>query len=263
MGDVPDRDREARIEELLLTGLTHYFADQHDLAINVWTRVLFIDRGHAKARAYIERARSAIAERQREGDELLFTSSAALDRGDAHGARELVRSAVERGASSEDALALLARIDRLESAGRADVPRDKTSTAGSAHGSMVSAGSRFRRWQWITAGLLAGIIMGAGAIVVLAQRGATGWPFTTVTEGPQPALGAPVPVPSAAEVVLSRAEALYARGRLHEALEALDAIAASDPLRPRADQIASEIQKQLLSGIRTRESTDPNPLRRP
>ena len=33
-----DRERDARIEELLLTGLSHYFSGQHELAINVWTR---------------------------------------------------------------------------------------------------------------------------------------------------------------------------------------------------------------------------------
>src|SRR5688572_31653748 len=113
----PLRDHESsesRIEELLLAGLDHYFSGQHELAINVWTRVLFIDRGHARARAYIERARGAIAERQRKGEELLHTGSAAFDRGDAARARELVASAVDHGASAEDALALLARIERLE-----------------------------------------------------------------------------------------------------------------------------------------------------
>src|SRR4051812_3347637 len=71
---VPLREHESsasRIEELLLAGLDHYFNGQHELAISVWTRVLFLDRSHARARAYIERARSAIAERQREGEELL------------------------------------------------------------------------------------------------------------------------------------------------------------------------------------------------
>ncbi len=111
-----DRDRDARIEELLVLGLDHYFSEQHELAINVWTRVLFIDRGHARARAYIERARSAVAERQRQGDELLHTGVAALDRGDAGAARELVASAVEHGASGDEAMALLARIERLETA---------------------------------------------------------------------------------------------------------------------------------------------------
>ena len=115
-GDVLERERDARIEEFLLAGLDHYFSEQYDLAINVWTRVLFIDRGHARARAYIERARGAIAERQRKGDELLYTGAVALDRGDAGTARELVTSAVEHGASADEALALIARIDRLETA---------------------------------------------------------------------------------------------------------------------------------------------------
>src|SRR3989304_8180536 len=80
--EVPERDRDARVEELLLSGLDHYFSGQHDLAINVWTRVLFLDRGHARARAYIERARSALAEQQRESEELLHRGVAALDRGE-------------------------------------------------------------------------------------------------------------------------------------------------------------------------------------
>src|SRR5512140_1193129 len=96
-GDVPERDRDARVEELLLTGLDHYFAGQHELAINVWTRVLFLDRGHARARAYIERARSAISERQREAEELVHTGIAAFQRGESDVARRLLTSGIERG----------------------------------------------------------------------------------------------------------------------------------------------------------------------
>jgi hypothetical protein len=116
-----ERDREARVEELLLSGLDHYFAGQHELAINVWTRALFIDRGHARARAYIERARGALAERQREGEELIHTGAAAFERGEAETARRLLMAAVEQGTITEEALALLDRIDRLRAAG---VPRE-------------------------------------------------------------------------------------------------------------------------------------------
>ena len=54
-------DDDARIEHLLVTGLDHYFAGEFEPAINLWTRVLFLDRTHDRARAYIERARSAQA----------------------------------------------------------------------------------------------------------------------------------------------------------------------------------------------------------
>ena len=33
-----EADRKAKIEQLLLTGLDHYFAAQYDHAISVWTR---------------------------------------------------------------------------------------------------------------------------------------------------------------------------------------------------------------------------------
>ncbi|MEO6236527.1 MAG: hypothetical protein ABIQ52_05965, partial [Vicinamibacterales bacterium] len=109
-------ERQSRIEELLLAGLDHYFSGQHELAISVWTRVLFLDRSHARARAYIERARGAIAERQREGEELLQTGAAAFSRGDTEDARRLLRSALDRGASPEEALAMLERLERLSPA---------------------------------------------------------------------------------------------------------------------------------------------------
>src|SRR3954454_23982258 len=112
-GSAPER--ESRIEELLVAGLDHYFNGQPELAISVWTRVLFLDRSHARARAYIERARGAIAERHREGEELLQHGAAAFNRGDAQDARRLLTSAVERGARPEEALAMLERLDRLGS----------------------------------------------------------------------------------------------------------------------------------------------------
>ena len=46
---MPDADRDAKIEQLLLVGLDHYFAAQYDQAINVWTRALFLDRVEDKS----------------------------------------------------------------------------------------------------------------------------------------------------------------------------------------------------------------------
>ena len=85
-----EADREARIEQLLLWGLDHYFAGKYEQAINIWTRVTFLERGHGRARAYIERARGALAERQRESDELLHTGVEAYHAGDLESARVIV-----------------------------------------------------------------------------------------------------------------------------------------------------------------------------
>src|SRR2546430_7092399 len=108
-------DRDAKIEQLLLDGLDHYFDARYEQAINVWTRALFLDRSHARARAYIERARSALAERQRQSEELLQTGVAAFHRGDSEEARRLLQAAIDAGAPPEDALAFLERLNRLES----------------------------------------------------------------------------------------------------------------------------------------------------
>src|SRR5436190_5227958 len=111
-----DNDRDAKIEQLLLVGLDHYFATQYQDAINVWTRALFLDRSHPRARAYIERARSAMAERQRQSEELLHHGVDAFHRGEGDEARRLLQAAIDGGAPSDEALAVLERLNRLDAA---------------------------------------------------------------------------------------------------------------------------------------------------
>src|ERR1700752_2662364 len=102
-----EAERAARIEQLLLSGLDFYFAGQYEQAINIWTRVAFLERGHGRARAYIERARGALAERQRESEELTHTGIAAYEAGDLQTARELLTRAVEQGGGNDTALLFL------------------------------------------------------------------------------------------------------------------------------------------------------------
>jgi hypothetical protein len=250
-GDVPERERDARVEELLLSGLDHYFAAQYDLAISVWTRVLFLNHGHARARAYIERARRAISERQREAEELLHTGVEAFRRGDSGQARRLLTSAVDRGVSSDEALALLDRLARLEAAAgprelrtalppHLDAPRVGPASAGNP-----SSSSRTR---WVAAGIVAGLGV-AGAAMWLWVKGAD-WvlldssaPRTVVP----PIADEALPVPQPSETSLARARVLYARGHLHEALSALEPIRYGDVLAAEADQLRATIQRDLLA----------------
>ena len=81
-------------------------AGDYDTAIHVWTRALFLDRGHARARAYIERARSAQAERQRESEELLHRGVAAFDRGETATPRTADRGVSARAPSRKWRLSL-------------------------------------------------------------------------------------------------------------------------------------------------------------
>jgi tetratricopeptide (TPR) repeat protein len=261
-GDVHERD--ARIEEFLLSGLDHYFSEQYELAINVWTRVLFIDRGHARARAYIERARGAIAERQRKGDELLHTGAVALDRGDAGRARQLVTSAVEHGASADEALALIARIDRLENASQGLTPSNRSASIQEQSGGVVPALGLAARWRWVGGGAIGGIVIGAAALIAFGRGTGTFPLFGPPESVPVSTLNAPLPVPTIGEVQLSRAQTLYARGRFQEALAALDGVPAGDPHRGRADELTATIQRQLLAAARsTGRSASSTPSRVP
>lgn len=257
---MPERDRDGRVEDLLLSGLDHYFAGRYDLAINVWTRVLFLDRGHARARAYIERARRAIAERQRETDELVHTGAAAFDRGDIDGARRLLRSAIERGAASEEALALLSRLERLDAipAPIEAGPQNVAPVVRRRAVSHVVPQAGRTRIFWVTTGVIAGLLVAAAVGVVLWIRGDAWFTWTPPPAATQSVTPAePLPVPSASEVWMSRGRGLYAKGRLHEALTALESIRPGDPLRTQADACRAAIQRQLLAAARGADAAPP------
>ena len=104
------------MESLLVEGLDRYFLGRHEEAVHIWTRVLFLDRSHPRARAYIDRARTALAERQRRSEELLHASQALLEQGRTSAARQLLTEAIAATGDDERASALRMRLDRVERA---------------------------------------------------------------------------------------------------------------------------------------------------
>jgi len=245
-----DSDRDAKIESLLLVGLDHYFSSNYTQAIDVWTRALFLDRGHARARAYIERARSALAEQQRESEELLHSGVAAFERGEMDAARQLLNAAVQRGGAHEVALAFLTRIDRINAAAPAAPPPAAAPVRTPAiHPPSIPPGElRSRVLKAVFATAIAGTIayalmswdevrrfipaLSAGAEMGLAPR-------TPVQD--------PLIVPLGSEVAIERATALYKSGRLHDALRALEGVRPVDPLRADADKLKADIQRELIA----------------
>ena len=249
-------ERDARIEQLLLAGLDLYFANQYEQAINLWTRVLFLDRHHGRARAYIERARSAQAERQRESEAVLHQAIEAFHDGDVVRARRLAADALDRGAPLDDAQGVLARIERLRAGQRAPAPmRDAIGLADRDAQQSDGNAARMRRGPgWTVALLLIAAAVGVlavGAWGVALPEPASWSIFSTDSARRDarviPMPPEPLPVAAAAETYLSHSRSLIARGRLHDALAELERIPIGNRLRPEADRLRGEIQQLLLN----------------
>jgi hypothetical protein len=261
----PDLDRDAKIDELLLAGLAQYFGGRFQEAINVWGRVLFLDRGHQRARAYIERARGALAERQRTTEELVQEGVAALGRGDSPAARRLLATAVATGEPHDLAHTYLDRLDRLspppgdhEARPRADADAGVQHKAG--RGLRAATARPVRALPIIGAAILVGVvILFAASRDLLRPLVARDWRQA-------PPAGAavipdPLPLPRPSEIALGRARDLRRSGHLKAALAALDGVSEADPLGPEATRLRAELQRDLLesSGAAAGLSGEPPP----
>lgn len=243
-GPLSEADRAARIEQLLLSGLDHYFGGNYEQAINVWTRVAFLERGHGRARAYIERARSALAERQRESEESLHQGIAAYQAGDLQRARELLTRAVEQGSANELALVFLQRLGRLDAVSPASSRERSQSRPSSARRQSNPGAARRSHWLATVAASVA-----ITAMILLGALRTASWlrESPVVVRTGDSALREPLPIVRDAERRLDRAHVLKDEGRLREALRELDVVELGDPLRSQADRLRSEIQHVLLS----------------
>lgn len=240
--------RAARVEQLLLAGLDHYFAGHYEQAIHVWTRVLFLDRGHARARAYIDRARNAEAERQREADELLHRGSTAFEQGEPIAARRLLTAAIEHGAAPDVPLAYLGRLDRLEPLASASdpmpAPRPPTRDAEVARAQTPDGRSWWRTALSVTIAV-AGVIWLAWLAGAIADL--SGWAIDTPHGPTMVSAAEPLPVPRASDLTLARARTLFAAGHARDALHLIATVPDDDPNRADADRLLAEIQRALLT----------------
>jgi tetratricopeptide (TPR) repeat protein len=244
-------DDEARIEHLLVTGLDHYFAGEFEQAINLWTRVLFLDRKHDRARAYIERARSAQAEQQRISEALVHEGLEAFGKGEVERARALLSDALDQGASHDVALGVLGRIDRLDAGKRSASPitsgaSRRAFARPSPEADVTQRRGTIAKW-WVTAAAIV-LVAGLSFVLVAPDELADWFPIQATTGAPVlvPA-PSPLPVPSPTEAYVGQARALFAGGKLRDALHALDRVPVGDALRPDAERLRADIQRELLA----------------
>lgn len=235
-------DADSRIDALLVDGLDHYFHGRYEDAINVWTRVLFLDRHHASARAYIERARGAVAERQRRQDETAQVIAQLIDAGRVSEARRQWQQLVSATGGDERTAALALRLDRLERS--IGVPRISPAE-------LPAPTPLWRQWAThrVRVREVAAVVIVVAAVMLWASPGARarlGLSQTPYVPAPvTPALE--LVVPTSGEVAIVRARALHSRGRLAEALAVLDRIEPQQSNREAADRLKVEIQRVLLA----------------
>lgn len=247
-----DAERDAKIESLLLAGLDQYFAADYAQAIDIWTRALFLDRSHARARAYIERARSAMAEEQRESEELLHNGVAAFERGEIEAARQMLNAAVQRGGAHDVALAFLTRIDRIHAATPAlQAPTAPPSRLPFRPRTVATArqGSRWVHRMFVVMLVAAGAV---AAVEIVSWDRLRVWIPALSTGVPDGrasmrVVQEPLIIPRSSETALDRAQALFESGRLYDAIRAVDLVRLTDPLRGEADRLKAAIQRELLA----------------
>jgi hypothetical protein len=239
-------ERDALIEKLLVAGLDKYFEGRYEQAVNIWTRVAFLERGHGRARAYIERARGALAERQRHAEELLHRGVQAYEADRLDEARDLLTRAVAEGGANETALVFLQRLARLDPdvmpLAPAPPPRPLLNPLVPPAPAVAGASS----WM-ATAAVCVAIV----AAIWLAAQPLASWlgerPVSVPVAESRPL--APLPLVRSSELRLIRARGLVEDGRPGEALAVLTEIGAADPLRAEADRLVADLQRQLLTGV--------------
>lgn len=240
--------RDGQIDVLLEEGLDRYFNGRYEDAIHLWTRVLFLDRTHPRARAYIDRARTGLAEAHRKSEELLQTSRDLLEQGRTDAARELLAEAVAATGDDLQSAALRVQLERRERAqvlvSPAPLPKPQVAIPG---------------WTWRPASPLLmaifalaglGVLLGGLALIDLSEGDRPVAPSLKVTD-------TRLPAPSSTQVALIRARALISRGRLAEALQKLESIPAASPERVEADSLRIEIQQLLLASVRSSSGSAP------
>jgi tetratricopeptide (TPR) repeat protein len=246
-------DRDSRTEALLVEGLDRYFTGRYEEAIHIWTRVLFVDRTHARARAYIDRARTTLAERQRQSEEMLQASHDLLEQGQTEAARHLLTEAVATSGDDEKAAALRVKLERRERLERLDTTPRRRATDRQLSDGPVDALSEWPSSRNSRSALfLVAVLALALALVALGTNPTvTDWLGIGSANEQLAAVSTESKWPTALssdEVALARARNLYNRGQLAEALQALDRVGANSPNHLAADELRIDIQQLLLAG---------------
>jgi hypothetical protein len=230
------------VDRLLMSGLDEYFEGRYERAIQVWSRVFFLDRSHPRARAYIDRARSALAEAQREAE--------------ARGGRPIDSEVEPRSLigsfGADSAKALAADPSVTVHGALAALPRrsgSRTPAAAAPAAMPIRRRRLSRKVGHAVLVVVSGVLLfGAGYTVAARDRLAQWWRAARLDGTATPSRLTTALGVRTSEEVLGHVRQLLERGRFDEALVSLSMIAQDDPRRPEADRLREEVRRAVATG---------------
>ena len=255
-------------------------------AIHVWTRILFLERGHVEARQAIERGKKAVAEQHRLLDMELAAASDLLERGEREQAAAKVKSVLSLDPRNHEGHQLAGRIHaaaRRSEAGRrsetslgtasAAVPaREPTpstkrglllrvSHSSPRRDARMAHASPLKMASFVLAAIL---VFASGALYLhlnwdsIVSDGAFRANETlsrTVSER------AAVPLPVTSELYYFNGARLFAKGRYRDALDELSLVERDSVVAERARGLILRIEERLLRDVSELGTNEPNKVR--
>ena len=260
-------------DALLRQGEELFALGNFSQAVHVWTRILFLERGHAQARLAIERGKKAVAEQHRLLDMELAAASELLERGESEQAAAKVRSVLSLDPRNHEGHHLAGRI-------HAAAHRSETGPSIPARGLSpatkrglllrVSSTRREKRLAHASPLKMAGFVL--GAILVFASGALylhLNWE-SIVSDGAFRGGGAlsravaeraAVPLPATSELRYFNGARLFAKGRYRDALDELSLVERDSAVAERARGLIFRIEERLLRDVSELGANEPNEAR--
>lgn len=236
-----------RIRTLVAQAEASFATGEPGEAALVFGRILAHDPGHAAAREGLERAKNAVSEAERRGEAQLAEAGAALARGDAGRARELLRAVIDAVGNNDAAAALLDRLD--ERRGLLLTTSALPGEAAAKASAYPETGSSGMRRAFVAAWTVA-IVLFAGSLAFSWER-----LLDRLVQPPLPSAEGLAPAtrlsqPTIADASLSEAKQRLEAGDPATALLALGRIEPGDAAWPYAQQLRAQAIRRLTTSTK-------------
>ena len=269
-----DSGGEKKTDDLLRKGKSFLKAGHYQQAINVWTRILFLDRGNLVAREAIDKAKRSMAERQRELDALVGEATKRVEKGERLQAKRFLARVLTLDPRHDEGRSLWEKIEATERRGEAQV-NGSTLTTDLADGpspprrrnGTQKNGAKTQRVRSASPLKMAAFLFCAFCLLALGGLYLhLNWDFfvsdsafaTARQEGPETAnLNERPQVPMPSDLHYFNGARLHAKGQYRDALSELARVERGTAFFEEARSLILRIEERLLREAINAESSSP------